>query len=204
MGQKDQRVDAYIEKAADFAKPILNRLRALVHKGCPGVQETIKWGVPAFEYKGPFFGCAAFKKHCVFGFWKSKLLEDPGGYMKSGTEEAMGGFGRVSSIEDLPPEKAFLDFVRQAKNLHDEGLKVPRKASAPKTPVEAPPYFMAALGKSKAALATFKAFSPTNKREYVEWILDAKTEATREKRLKQAVEWMAEGKVRNWKYVPSR
>lgn len=204
MAKTDKRIDAYIEKAQPFAQPILKHLRELVHEGCPDVEETVKWGMPSFEYKGPFFSMAAFKQHAVFGFWKAKLIKDPKGYLgerKNNGGEAMGHGGRIESMKDLPPDKVFLDFVRQAKKLNDDGIKVPKENTKPKPDLVVPDYFMAAIAKNKDALRTFEAFSPTNKREYVDWITEAKTEATREKRMETAVEWMAEGKIRQWKYA---
>lgn len=203
MGKKDNRVDAYIQKAEPFARPILDHLRELAHKGCPGLEETIKWGMPSFEYKGPFFGIASFKKHCAFGFWKASLLKDPKNYLRLRANqggEAMGNFGRVEDLKDLPPDKVLLDFFKQAKKLNDAGIKIPRITKV-KPAVKAPAYFLDAIKANKKAFTTFGNFSPSNKRDYVEWIAEAKTEATREKRMAQAIEWMAEGKPRNWKYM---
>jgi uncharacterized protein YdeI (YjbR/CyaY-like superfamily) len=203
MGKRSPRIDEYIVRSADFAKPILEHLRELVHKGCPEVEETIKWGMPSFDYKGPFFFVASFKQHCAFGFWKSKLLKDPNNYLTLRSNEggeAMGNFGRVKDIKDLPPAKVILDFVKQAKKLNDDGIKVPKKKTVPKSFI-IPAYFTKALKTNKKALATFDAFSPSNKKEYVMWVVEAKTEATREKRMETALEWMAEGKIRNWKYL---
>lgn len=204
MAKTDKRIDAYIEKAQPFAQPILKHLRELVHEGCPGVEETVKWGMPSFEYKGPFFSMAAFKQHAVFGFWKAKLIKDPKGYLgerKNQGGEAMGHGGRIESMKDLPPDKVMLDFIKQAKKLNDDGIKVPKENTKPKEDLVVPDYFMVAIAKNKDALRTFEAFSTSNKREYVDWITEAKTEATREKRIETAVEWMAEGKIRNWKYT---
>lgn len=203
MPQRDQRIDDYIKKAAPFAQPILTKLRALIHKGNPEVEETIKWGMPYFDYKGPFCSFAAFKKHAVFGFWKYQLINDPGGYLQDRSAqggEAMGNLGRIESIEDLPPDKVIIDFVKQATRLNDEGVKLPPKPAKPKAELVIPGYFTAALKRNKAAKSAFEAFSPSHKREYVEWITEAKTEATREKRMEKAMEMMAEGKNRNWKY----
>lgn len=205
MTKKDKRIDAYISTAAPFAKPILKHLRKLIHQGCPEVQETIKWGMPFFDYKGPFFNFASFKEHCALGFWKASLMEDKHGYLqpianKGG--ESMGNFGRVSSLNDLPSDKVILDYIRQAKRLNDEGVKNPARKTSKRKPLEAPDYMLTAMRKNKKAWATFEKFSPSNKRDYVEWITEAKTEATRDKRLTQAIEWMAEGKPRNWKYMP--
>lgn len=204
MAKTDKRIDTYIEKAQPFAQPILKHLRELIHEGCPGVEETVKWGMPSFEYKGPFFSMASFKQHAVFGFMKSELINDPKGYLqerKAHGGEAMGHGGRIQSLKDLPPDKVMLDFINQAKKLNDEGIKVPKKPTAPKADLVVPEYFMAAIAKNKDALRTFEAFSTSNKREYVDWITEAKSEATREKRMETAIEWMAEGKIRNWKYV---
>lgn len=203
MGKKDKRVDEYIAKAESFAQPILKHFRELVHKGCPEVEETIKWGMPSFDYKGPFFSLASFKKHCAFGFWKAKLIKDPNKYLGDRSNEggeAMGNFGRVTSLKDIPPDRILLDFFKQAKKLNDDGIKIQRVKTAKKE-LKAPAYFLNTIKKNKKAWITFESFSPSHKREYVEWILEAKTEATREKRMDQAIEWMAEGKPRNWKYM---
>ena len=204
MGKKDLRVDAYIAKSADFAKPILKHLRALVHKGCPGVQETIKWGFASFDYKGPFCSMAAFKQHAVFGFWKYKLLKDPKGFLQERSAQggdAMGNMGRITNAKDLPPDSALLDFVKQAKKLNDEDVKLPPRPKKQKAPIVVPKYFKDALSKNKKALSVFWNFSPSNKREYIEWLTEAKIEETRLKRLATAIKWIAEGKLRNWKYI---
>lgn len=203
MSIKDKRVDEYIAKAQPFAQPVLKKMRELVHKACPDVTETIKWGMPSFEYKGPMFGMASFKKHCVGGFWKSKLLNDPKnllGERKNQGGEAMGNLGCMTSIKDLPPDKALIDFIKQHMKLNEEGIKVEKKPKAKKELV-IPKELTAALTKNKKAKSTFENFSPTNKREYAEWIIDAKTDATRDKRLADAVQWMSEGKPRMWKYM---
>lgn len=199
MGQKDPRIDAYIAKSAAFAQPILKHLRKLVHAGCPGVEETIKWGAPHFMYKGMLAGMAAFKQHCVFGFWKAKLLKSLGGSDKSA--QASGQYGRLATLEDLPPDKTILAQIKEAARLNDEGVKTPpqRKAKA-KTPLRMPPFLKVALQKHPAAQATFDAFSYSHKKEYIEWLTEAKTEATRQKRLATTLEWLAEGKSRHWKY----
>jgi hypothetical protein len=199
MGAKDPRVDAYIEKSAEFARPILRHIRKVVHAGCPEVQETMKWSFPHFEYKGILCSMASFKSHCAFGFWKgSPLGQDVG----KGTEPAMGQFGRISSLADLPGEKALLALVKQAAALNDEGVRAPaRMARTAPRALDVPDYFVEALRRNKKALTRFNGFNPTNKREYVEWITDAKSEDTRKRRLETAVEWIAEGKVRNWKYI---
>ncbi|HTK83107.1 MAG TPA: YdeI/OmpD-associated family protein [Bacteroidota bacterium] len=204
MGKRDERVDAYIRKSGEFAKPILTRLRKLVHEGCPDVEETIKWGMPSFDYKGPFCGMAAFKQHAVFGFWKSKLLKDPGGYLGERSAqggEAMGNLGRLTALKDLPPDKVILAFLQQAKILNDDGVKLPAKPKGPKIPLKVPAYLKTALSKSKKAQAAWDDFSYSHKKEYIEWLTEAKTEETRNSRLATAIEWIAGGKSRNWKYA---
>ena len=204
MGKKDARVDAYIAKSADFAKPILTRLRKLVHQACPEAEETIKWGMPSFDYKGAFCGMAAFKQHAVFGFWKSKLLKDPKNYLGERFNqggEAMGNLGRLTSVKDLPPDKAIIDFVKQAKKLNYDGVKLPAKPKKKKKPLQVPPFLKGALNQNKKALATWETFSYSHKKEYVEWLTEAKTEETRTSRLATAIEWLAEGKPKNWKYM---
>ena len=194
----DPRIDAYIAKAKPFAQPILKRIRGAVHAGCPEVTETIKWSVPAFDYKGPLAGMAAFKAHCIFGFWKAPLMKT---VPKRAEREGMGGLGRFESVDDLPGEAALVKMVKEAVALNDAGVKVPRPTKA-KPPLKTPADMLAAIGKNKKARATYEAFSPSCKREYVEWITEAKTDDTRARRLATAVEWMAEGKQRNWKYMP--
>lgn len=199
----DKRIDAYIDKAAPFAQPILKHLRKLVHQACPDVEETIKWSIASFDYKGPFCSMAAFKEHAVFGFWKSKLLSDPKGYLGERANqggEAMGNLGRIKSLQDLPPDKVMIDFIKQAKKLNDDGIKLPPKPKKAASELVVPDYFITALKKSKKAIAVFEKFPPSHKREYVQWITEAKTEETRNKRMTTAIEWIAESKGRNWKY----
>lgn len=203
MPIQDPRIDAYIEKKAEFARPILLHLRKIVHEACPEVQETIKWGMPFFEYKGPLCHFAAFKAHAVFSFWKGSIMDDPDGILEETGKTAMGHLGRITSLAELPDPAVLIRYIREAMRLNDEGIALPKKAAS-KEETEAPEDLRGALGEVPAALSTFENFSPSNKRDYVEWITEAKTEATRQKRLKQAVEWMAEGKPRNWKYMKKK
>ena len=192
MAKKDPRVDAYIAKAPEFARPILKHLRAVVHEGCPEVEETMKWSVPHFDYKGPLAGMAAFKAHCAFGFWKGPLVVP-------GTGEAMGQFGRITKVGDLPNDKVLLGYVKKAVKLNDEGVKVQR-AVKPKKEIPMPADLAGALKKNAKARAAFERFSPSHKREYLEWITGAKAEETRARRLGTAIEWMSEGKSLHWRY----
>ena len=196
----DRRVDAYIAGARPFAQPILQRIRSAIHAGCPDVSETIKWSVPAFEYKGPFAGMAAFKAHCVFGFWKGALMKTT---PKGREREAMGQFGRFASVDDLPTEAALVRMVKEARALADAGVKAPRPKTV-KPPLKAPASMLAAIRTNRKAHAAFAAFSPSHQREYIEWITEARTDETRARRLATAVEWMAAGKSRNWKYTPGK
>jgi uncharacterized protein YdeI (YjbR/CyaY-like superfamily) len=204
MGKRDSKIDAYIEKCAPFAQPILEHLRELVHKACPEVEESVKWSMPFFDYKGPLCNMAAFKQHAVFGFWKGKLIKDTKGYLQDRAIDggnSMGHLGRLTSIKDLPSDKVILDFIKQAKKLNDDGVKVASKPKPEIKELETPKDLIALLKTNKKAKATFDGFSYSNKKEYITWITEAKTEATRIKRLETAVEWMAEGKIRNWKYL---
>jgi len=193
MSKKDPRVDAYIAKSADFAKPILNCVRKLVHAACPNVTETIKWNAPFYEHKGILITTPAFKKHCALIFWKGRLI------LGKGREK----FRRITSPADLPGDKILTAYIKQAVALNEAGIKnpAPAKSKAGKK-IAVPDYFLAALKKNQKALATFENFSPSCRREYVGWLTEAKREETRAQRLQAAIQWIAEGKSRNWKYEP--
>jgi len=197
MGTRDPRIDAYIEKSAEFARPILSHLRELVHRACPEVKETMKWSMPAFEHHGPMASMASFKQHCSFGLWKGSLILENGG--KEGPD-AMGQFGRITSLADLPPDEEMEGYLRRAAELNQSGVKAPRPPKHPKPELVAPDDLLEALRGREGAVEVWEQFSPSAKREYVEWILDAKTDATRQKRLATAAEWISEGKQRQWKY----
>jgi uncharacterized protein YdeI (YjbR/CyaY-like superfamily) len=196
MGTKDPRIDAYInDKAPDFAKPILKKLRALVHKGCPAVVEAMKWSNPSFDYKGIFCGMSAFKQHCTFGFWKDKLLRE-----NAQAASALDALGRIHSVNDLPADAVILGLIKKAAKLNEEGVKIPKEFKPPRKPLPVPKDFAAALKKTKGAAAEFDALPPSHKREYIEWIVEAKADETRQRRVTTAVEWIAQGKSKNWKY----
>jgi len=196
MGTRDPRVDAYIAKQADFARPILEHIRDVVHAACPTVEEDIKWGSPFFMYNGPMAHMPAFKEHVRFGFWKGRLV----GSSDANDEEGMAGpFGRLKSVKDLPSKKEMTAYIRKAMTLNEEGIsKAKAKKARPELPV--PPELAAALAKNKKARANFEAFSSSQRRDYSEWIGEAKRPETKAARVKQAVEWIAEGKGRNWRY----
>lgn len=201
MEKYDPRIDAYIAKSADFSKPIMEYIRQVVHEASPLITETVKWGMPFFDYKGPVCMMAAFKQHCAFGFWKSSRLNDPDKLLRGSDEEAAAGsFGRIMSLGDLPSDAALKNFVLQIMAMNESGVKEAKKPAAPKAELPVPADFAKLLTGSLAAADNFEKFSPSKKREYLEWFAEAKSEATRQKRIDQALEWIAEGKSRNWKY----
>jgi uncharacterized protein YdeI (YjbR/CyaY-like superfamily) len=197
-GQADPRVDAYIRSAQPFAQPILAHLREVVHRTVPEVQETMKWSTPHFDYKGMFCGIAAFKEHVAFGFWKAGLMAE---HLPGSGLSAAGQFGRIASIKDLPADRELARVLKIAKKLNDDDVKAPPMRKGARPALKAPADLVAALAKNKQAKATFDGFPPGQKREYIAWVIEAKQAATRVKRIQTAVDWMAEGKVRNWKYV---
>jgi uncharacterized protein YdeI (YjbR/CyaY-like superfamily) len=202
MGSKDPRIDAYIAKSANFSKPILRHLRRIVHAGCPKVEETIKWQSPHFDYKGVMCGMAAFKEHCAFGFWKEALIVDRD---QAAEKTGMGSFGCITSLADLPGERRLIQYVKKAAALNEAGIKAPRRTQPKKRePLEVPDYFSAALKKNAKARKTFEGFPPSKRREYLEWVTEAKRAETRSERLATSIEWLAEGKPRHWKYMPAK
>jgi uncharacterized protein YdeI (YjbR/CyaY-like superfamily) len=199
MGRKDPRVDAYIQKAADWQQPVLNHIREIVHDACPDAEETMKWSSPSFTYKGLLCGMQAFKARCMFGFWKAPLVLD---------DVAKGNrtyryFGDLTKVSDLPSRKVLTDYIRKAMALNENGVAIARKPRAKAKLLRMPGDLAAALQKNKKAQKAFEEFSPSHKNEYVEWITAAKADETRQRRLETAIGWIAQGKSRNWKYQPS-
>ena len=193
--RRDERIDRYIEDAAEFAKPILAELRTRIHAAVPGLEETMKWSSPHFMYQGKlFFGMSAFKQHVAFGFWHA---------MMRGQDTSLEGMGRFkpASVKDLPSKAEFAKLANEAQRLADEGVKAPPRPKAPRVELVTPPDLEAALAKNRKAKATFEGFSPSSRKEYVAWVLEAKRPETRTARIAQAVEWMAQGKKRHWKYA---
>lgn len=202
MGTRHPGVDAYIERAAPFAQPVLRHLRTLVHRACPKATETLKWGMPHFEHHGVLCSMAAFRQHCTFGFWKYKLLaRELAQTQRSPREQrtGMGQFGRIASLDDLPSTAALTRLVKRAAALNEQGAKIERPP--PRKPPRTPPDLATALRKDAAARQNFEAFTPSARRDYIEWILEAKRKDTRAKRLATTLELSREGKTRNWKYV---
>jgi uncharacterized protein YdeI (YjbR/CyaY-like superfamily) len=204
MFKKVATIDEYINQAAPFAVPVLVHLRELVHKACPEATETIKWNLPMFNYQGSILcQMAAFKAHCSFGFWKDRKMPDPEGILQTEEGSGAGSFGRIVCLNDLPKDKTLIAYLRIAMSMISDKVKAPPATPAKKKAakeMKCPEVLAAALKKNKKAAAGFQSFSPSKKNEYIEWINEAKTEATRDKRLATAMEWMAEGKSRNWKY----
>ena len=202
MATREKKIDAYIAKSADFAKPILLHIRELVHKACPDVEEKVKWSMPFFDYKGEMMcHMAAFKQHAVMGFWKASLMKDSILIENAKSETAMGHLGRITSLKELPTDKKITAWIKEAMQLTDKGIKLPAKAKpADKKELVVPDYFSKAIAKNKKAKQVFENFPPSHKKEYLMWITEANTEETRSKRIATALELMAEGKSRLWKY----
>jgi uncharacterized protein YdeI (YjbR/CyaY-like superfamily) len=204
MITKDKAIDAYIAKSADFAKPILLHIRELVHKACPDVEEKVKWGMPHFDYNGgPLCHMASFKQHAAMGFWKAALMKDPVLLETAKSETAMGHLGKITSLQDMPSDKKITAWIKEAMVLNDKGIRLSPKKPTEKEKKElvVPDYFVKALAKNKKAKQVFDNFAYSHRKEYLMWITEAKTEETRNKRMETALEWIAEGKGRNWKYM---
>ena len=204
MGTRLPAVDAYIENAQPFAQPILTHLREAMHQAVPDVDEAIKWSMPFFTCKGVILAnIAGFKQHCSFGLWNENteaIRKETGAEQRGQT---MGSFGKLTSVKDLPSDRKLKQLIQEAAAKIENGTRTKAwagRAKKDRPAAEVPPALAAALKKNKAASTHFEAFSPSARREYCEWIADAKTDATRDKRLAQALEWIAEGKQRNWKY----
>jgi len=196
MPGHDPRVDAYIAKSAEFAQPILEHLRSVVHGACPEVEEGLKWSMPFFSYHGSSLCMmSAFKQHCGFGFWLGKQV------IGETAEDGMGQFGKITSVKDLPSKKELVAHIKKAMALNEAGVKLARKPGTKPAPV-LPDDLAALLAQKKHAAArkTYEGFGPGAQREYVDWITEARTDATRQKRIASTLEWLAEGKKRNWKY----
>jgi uncharacterized protein YdeI (YjbR/CyaY-like superfamily) len=204
MSTRDPRVDAYIAKRAPFAQPILRELRAIIHEAHPDITEDIKWGAPAFMHKGIVCIIAGFKSYVGVNFWKGALIV-PAKARRATDDKGMQRMETMTSLDDMPPRKTIIGYVKAAVKLNEGGLPTPNRGKlAPakkRTPVRTPPSLSKALARNKKAKTTFDNFSPSHKREYIEWISEAKTDETRDRRIEQALGWMSDGKPRNWKYM---
>jgi len=203
MVTKDARIDAYIAEAPAFARPILKHLRKLIHQGCPQAVETIKWGSPFFDYHGLLCGLAAFKAHCSMFFWRDIDIGDL--LPKTNTAGAgMGQFGKLTSLADLPDDSVLLACIRLAVEQRDSPASKPKRAKQPVKETPVPPDLKKALSANAKAADTFKNFAPSHRREYIDWIQDAKRPETRARRLHTTLQWLAEGKPRNWEFLQQR
>jgi uncharacterized protein YdeI (YjbR/CyaY-like superfamily) len=198
MAATDPRVDAYIAAGADFARPILDHLRALVHRHVPDNEEAIKWGMPFFLHRGrPLCHMAAFRAHVAFGLWRGRDMMGT-----DAASEGMGQFGRVTRMDDLPPEAVFAGLLKEGMARIDAGpaAGAPKARRPVRTPPETPPVLTEAIAANPDAARHWAAFTPAKVRDYVEWISAAKRPETRDRRIAEAVAWITEGKDRNWKY----
>lgn len=199
MAKYSSEIDAYIANSAEFAKPILNHLRELVHQTCPDVEEKMKWSFPHFDYKGMFCSMASFKHHCAFGFWKAPIMSDPHKLFQM--EDAMGAMGKITSLNDLPSDTILTEYIREAMRLNDENKKLPgRPQPKEKQSLEVPDDLKEALKKNAEAQTHFDNFAYSHKKEYLEWITEAKRAETRASRIEKAVEMLSQGLSRNYKY----
>ena len=186
----DPRIDAFIAKSAPFAQPILTHLRALVHRALPEAEETIKWSMPHFTVNGKnVAGLGSFKAHAAF------IIHGDG---RQG--EAMGQYGKLASLADLPDEAALIAKLHDARDRLTSGAKQPKLKSPPREKLQMPDEFAEALAQNPQASVTYDGFAASHQRDYLEWVTEAKRPETRSKRIAQAVEWLAEGKKRHWKY----
>jgi uncharacterized protein YdeI (YjbR/CyaY-like superfamily) len=200
--RRNPEFDDYLANAEGFAKPIMRHLRKLLHDICPDVVEEIKWGIPHFDYKGEMMCIfAAYKKHCSFTFWKDSLMGDPRLRKNSGLPAAKRYMGKITALSDLPSDEELVAYIKEAMVLNEKGVKLPpRKSDKPKEIIVIPDYFSAQLDANPRAKAVFESKSDSFRREYLVWITEAKTEATRQKRVDESLSWIAEGKGRFWKY----
>ncbi|KPE51660.1 YdeI/OmpD-associated family protein [Chryseobacterium indologenes] len=200
MEKYNAKVDEYIEKSPDFAKPVLLYLRETIHEMCPDAEETIKWKFPTFMYKGKILcSITAFKQYCSLGFWLHQEMKTIKELETSAEKSSMFSLGKITRMEDLPSKTLLKKAIKEAMELTDMGVTM-KKAAPSKTETEIPDYFQKALNTNEKALQVFQKASPSFRKEYINWIIEAKTENTRHKRMEQALEWISEGKGRNWKY----
>lgn len=201
MEGKNGIIGQYILNSAPFAQEILLHIRSVVHDACPQVEESLKWGFPHFGFKGSILcSMAAFKNHCAFGFWLGCYMTDSFKLMESKDKSGMGNFGQLKSLKDLPPDEILILYIREAMDLSEKDVKIQKPKPVSVQELVVPDYFAKAIAQDSKARTIFETFSPGKKKEYMMWITEAKTDATRQKRLEQSLEWIAEGKSRNWKY----
>lgn len=201
MSQFNPKFDEYIANSADFARPIMEYLREIIHETCPAVEEVIKWGIPHFDYQGDMMCIlAGYKHHCSFSLYKAELMANPKLKENLKPEQKMGNMDKLKSLADLPAKETLVAYIQEAMALNENGIKKKKpKAETPRA-VKVPDYFQECLDAHPLAKEVFESKSPSFRKDYVVWIVDAKTEATRQKRIEQSLEWIAEGKGRFWQY----
>ena len=201
MSQFNPKFDEYYAKSADFAKPIMEYLRQIIHETCPDVEEVIKWGIPHFDYHGDMMCIfAAYKNHCSFSIWKAALMTNPKLKENIKPEQTMGNMDKIKSLSDLPDKETLIAYVKEAMALNENGIKIVKPKSEKPKVIQVPDYFSEILEGAPLVKAIFESKSPSFRKDYLVWIIDAKTEASRQARIEQALEWIAEGKGRFWKY----
>lgn len=198
---RSQQVDNFIDNAAEFAQPVLIYMRELIHEACPQVVESIKWGMPSFDYKGPLIVMGAFKNHMAINFWKAQLMADSENiFVKSG--QSKGTFGKINSINQLPPREILMAYIFEAIDLNEKGIKITKTKKeqvAKELPI--PEDFLNALNSNPLAMSNFQQMSPSQRKEYINWIIEAKREVTRISRIEKAIIQLLEKKSRDWKYL---
>ena len=201
MSDFNPKVDEYFAKSEEFAIPIMEYLRQIIHDTCPDVVEVMKWGFPHFDYKGDMMCIlGSFKKHCSFSLYKAELMVDPKIAESVKAGQKMGYLDKIKSVSDLPEEKVLVAYIKEAMTLNEKGIKKVKPKTEPKQPIEIPDYFSEKLALNPKAKEIFESQSPSFRKEYLVWIIDAKTDATRQKRIEESLEWITEGKGRFWKY----
>ncbi len=197
---RSPQVDNFIDNAQEFAQPILIYIRELIHEACPQIVESIKWGMPSFDYKGPLIVMGAFKKHMAINFWKAQLMADTENlFIKSG--DSMGGFGKLTSIKQLAPREILLAYIYEAIDLNEKGVKIQKNKKELVSEIPIPDDFLLELNKVPIAMSNFQQMSPSQRKEYINWIVEAKREATRNSRIEKALSQLLEKKSRDWKYL---
>lgn len=198
MSNHNKKVDEYIFKMADFAKPILTHLRQIIFETCPDVEEDIKWGIPHYGYKGDHLVMmAGFKQHCSFSLYKAELMKDKMIQESVKAGKKFGYMDKVKDLSELPNKKVLTAYIKEAMELNSSGISKP-KVVKEKVEVVAPKEFIEALEQDKIAFSVYESKSPSFRKNYIIWIADVKTDETRQKRITQSLEWIREGKDRFW------
>jgi hypothetical protein len=199
------QVTAYAAAMPAYAQPIFAHLRALIHTTCPDTDEAIKWSIPHFERDGDYLCIfAASPGHASFTFYKQQLMSDPRLRDNLNLPAIKRFMGRLTSLSDLPDDATLAAMLQEAADLNARGVRLPDRA--PKTPpvIDMPSAVATAvataLAANPAAQAVWDAKSAAWRKDYLVWITAAKTDPTRDARIAEALDWIADGKARFWKY----